>query len=292
MQILLRKTSFLDYPGCISSVFFFPGCSLRCPWCHNRDLVLGLERNLIPFEQGLSFLRKRSSVLGGVVLSGGEPCLWDELPDLIAGIKRNLDGRGRSLSVKLDTNGMHPAMLEGLFSREETRPDYIALDFKIAPSRYRELLPENFGKSAVHCRDNASCKIDDAGKPIAANNCFDPGAALIQSAALIRESGIAHEYRTLALPQAPEAIAHSPSALPGGKINFIGEYDIEALAPLAMDSAPWIFRPFRAGTCLDPAWDALEERAGVAETQVLAQAKALAETARKLGKNGICGHTP
>ena len=224
VKILLRKTSLLDYPGRISSVFFFPACNLRCPWCHNGELLTGALVGLIGVEDALAHIRKRASVLGGVVLSGGEPCLYDELSGLIGEIKK------RKLPVKLDTNGTFPAMLENLFSREETRPDFLSLDLKIAPARYGE-----------------------------------PGDKLVQSAALIRESGIEHEYRSLALP--------------GG---FITEDDIEALAPLA-DTAPWYFRPFKAGNCLDPAWNSLEENAADAE----ARAKALTEKARELGKNAL-----
>jgi len=179
-------------------------------------------------------------VLSGVVLSGGEPCLFDELPDLIIEIK------SLSLKVKLDTNGMFPAMLEKLFGREETRPDYVALDLKLAPPRYNELLPE-------------SCRVSGQ------KNIFDPGEALIQSAALIRGSGITHEYRTLALPFAS-----------------IREKDIEALAPLTDDSS-WYFRPFRGGNCLDPAWDNPEEDSGGTPEQL----EALAARARELGKAGL-----
>ena len=230
IKIALRKTSLIDYPGCISSVIFFPGCNLRCPWCHNRDLVLGNEtKDLVPLEEGLAHLLKRQSVLGGVVLSGGEPCIHAELPGIIEEIKK------LSLKVKLDTNGMFPAVLEKLFSRKETLPDYIALDLKIAPRRYSEL------KSR------------------------EPDDTLSQSAALINNSGIFHEYRTLALP--------------GG---FITENDIEALAPLTDDS-PWYFRPFRAGNCLDPSWDSLEK----STAEAVKDAKALAEKAKKLGKTAF-----
>jgi len=174
-------------------------------------------------------------MLGGVVLSGGEPCLYEELPELVREIRK------LRLPVKLDTNGLFPGMLGKLMQAEDTRPSYIALDLKIAPRRYGELLP--------------AC-----GAEIAHN----PGAALAQAAALIRESGISREYRTLVLP--------------GG---YITENDIEALAPLA-DGAPWYFRPFRAGNCLDPAWNGLEEPASKAR----ARAEALAQKARDLGKNG------
>ena len=251
MKIVLRKTSLADYPGKVSAVLFFPGCSLRCPWCHNRDLVLGKEKEqLVTVDESLAYLKKRRDVLGGAVLSGGEPCLWNELPYLIPEIKK------LKLPVKLDTNGLHPVMLEKIFSREETRPDYTALDLKIAPSRYGELLPLDNTAAAAACPDGEN-------KSPAPQ---DPGENLIQSASLLRRAGIAHEYRSLALP-----------------CGFITEKDIEALAPLA-DSAPWYFRPFRGGNCLDPSWDGLEE----STEKALVRAEALAAKARELGKNGLC----
>ena len=248
-KIELRKTSFIDFPGLISSVFFFPGCNLRCPWCHNREFVTGGNegKNLISLQDGLAFLRKRINVLGGVVLSGGEPCLYNELSFLIAEIKKLKPFRQenplcceKQLLVKLDTNGMLPAVLQKLFCREETRPDYIALDLKLSPSRYAELLPVN-------------SSLADAALP--------PAEALIKSAALVRQSGIPHEFRSLALP--------------GG---FFTDDDIKALIPLVKDS-PWYFRPFRGGNCLDPAWDNLEESAGEERARVLTA------RARELGKN-------
>ena len=231
VRIQLRKTSFVDYPGRISSVFFFYGCNLRCPWCHNRQLITGAEEDHISVEDGLAHLHKRRQVLGGVVLSGGEPCPYPDLPDIIKEIKKT------ALPVKLDTNGMFPQLLEKIFSNEESCPDYIALDLKIAPERYKSLLVEGEGT-------------------------LDPASLLCQSAQLIRQAGISHEYRTLALPE-----------------DFISEKDIEALAPLA-DNSTWYFRPFAGGNCLDSAWDALE-------SPIAEKVESLAAKARALGKAGI-----
>jgi pyruvate formate lyase activating enzyme len=240
VKIQLRKTSLIDYPGLVSSVFFFYGCNLRCPWCQNRELIIGEEENFLNLEAGLAHLKKRKAVLGGAVLSGGEPCLYGELPDLVNEIKK------LRLKVKLDTNGMFPAMLEKLICSEESRPDYIALDLKIAPSRYAELLPAPLRSKNIPCENM-------------------PEQAIIQSAALIRESGIPHEYRSIALP--------------GG---FITEKDIEELAPLA-DMSQWYFRPFSSGSCLDPAWNNLEE--SLAKTNELL--KSLSAKAKELGKSGV-----
>ena len=226
-KLSLRKTSLVDYPGRISAVFFFCGCNLRCPWCHNRELITGEVTGLASLETAFAHIKKRRNVLGGVVLSGGEPCLQNELADIIREIKKI------PLSVKLDTNGIFPDVLAELFKNANTRPDYIALDLKLAPARYSELMP-------------------------GAGDC---GSKLIQSAALIREAQIEHEYRTVALPGA-----------------FISEKDLEELAPLT-DDAPWYFAPFRGGNCLDPTWNGLEENK--------ARAEELAAKARELGKNAL-----
>ncbi|MBU1615666.1 4Fe-4S cluster-binding domain-containing protein, partial [bacterium] len=36
--------SLIDYPGRISTVIFVGGCNFRCPFCHNKDLVLSPEK--------------------------------------------------------------------------------------------------------------------------------------------------------------------------------------------------------------------------------------------------------
>jgi pyruvate formate lyase activating enzyme len=226
VKVVFRKTSFVDYPALVSAVIFFYGCNLRCPWCHNRELVMdwknpgggfsnpagGNGGNRVDLEEALEHIEKRRNLIGGVVLSGGEPALFPGLPELIARIK------ALELRVKIDTNGMRPDILEKLFSDPASRPDYIAMDLKLAPERYTELLP-------------------GTAPGIAGDGAAYPGERLRRSAELIRLSGIAHEFRSLALPP-----------------PWFGENDIEALAPLA-GSSPWHIRPFVPGNCLDPAWD-------------------------------------
>jgi pyruvate formate lyase activating enzyme len=149
------------------------------------------------------------------------------------------------LPVKLDTNGTFPAVLEELLSAADTRPDYIAMDLKIAPSRYAVLLPQGgtAAELATEAKGQGSPPENSASPESATASAASAVLALAvqKSAALIRASGIAHEFRSLVLP--------------GG---FFGPADREALAPLAGDS-PWNFRPFRPGNCLDPAWDEFTE---------------------------------
>ena len=131
-----RGTSVVDYPGKIASVIFLGGCNWRCPYCYNVDLVVPERLKTLPDlseAEVLSELRRREGFIKGVVLTGGEPTLWGRrLRGLLERIKSET-----GLAVKLDTNGSHPELVASLL--EEALVDYIALDFKTAPSRYPEL---------------------------------------------------------------------------------------------------------------------------------------------------------
>lgn len=128
----LQKMTLLDYPGRIACTVFLAGCSLRCPFCHNASLVLP-ERCPPPLmtpDALLHFLRSRMGKLDGVCITGGEPTLHRDLPQLIGAI------RDLGFPVKLDTNGTNPAMLRLLL--EADLLDYVAMDVKNCPERYDE----------------------------------------------------------------------------------------------------------------------------------------------------------
>jgi pyruvate formate lyase activating enzyme len=121
-----QKTSFIDYPGTVSTVLFFEGCTLRCPYCHNPDIVLG-KLTQIPWTDVQSFLKRRKTLIEGVVLSGGEPTLHAFIPDLVRELRES------GFKIKIDTNGTNPEMIN------RCKPDYLALDIKTDPLRYVEL---------------------------------------------------------------------------------------------------------------------------------------------------------
>ncbi len=127
----IQKLTLLDYPGKVACTVFTPGCSFRCPFCHNASLVLPeRERADIPEEQVLSFLKKRIGMLEGVCLTGGEPLLQRDLGSFIRQIK------ALGYSVKLDTNGSNPNRLKQLM--DEGLLDYVAMDIKNTPAKYGE----------------------------------------------------------------------------------------------------------------------------------------------------------
>ena len=133
---------------------------MRCGYCHNPELVLP-ERLApsIPVEEAMIFLKSRIDKLDGVVISGGEPTVNEDLPVLCRMIK-NL-----SFDVKLDTNGTHPDMVRGMV--EEGTIDFIAMDVKGPLEKYVEI----------------------AARPIDL-------MAIKANVRLMIDSGIGHEFRT------------------------------------------------------------------------------------------------
>ena len=168
----LEKCSFIDFPGALSAVVFTRGCNLRCGYCHNPALIScepgaaagaggggGGADAFLDAEAVLRFLAARRGLLGGVVVTGGEPTLQ---PDLDGFIERV---RALGFCVKLDTNGTRPEVLAGLLARG--RLDYVALDYKDLPEDYAAL-------TAMR----------------------EPPRVLGESLALLRQGGVPFELRT------------------------------------------------------------------------------------------------
>ena len=117
------ETSFIDWRGHIASVLFLGGCNFRCPFCHNKDLVLTpTEMVDIPLDHIILILRRYKRWVERVVISGGEPTIHKELSYLAEKIK------GEGLLIKLDTNGSNPSMIKALV--KDGLIDYIAMDIK------------------------------------------------------------------------------------------------------------------------------------------------------------------
>lgn len=106
-------TSFVDWPGRISSVLFLAGCNFRCHACHNHKLVLHpASVPDYPLEELLNHLRRRRKWIEGVTVTGGEPTMRKTLPDLLKTIK------ALGIQIKLDTNGSNPVVVERLLREE------------------------------------------------------------------------------------------------------------------------------------------------------------------------------
>ena len=118
----------LDFPGRVACTVFLGGCNFRCPFCHNSELLDGTEEQVMDDKELLAFLAKRKGILDGVCITGGEPTLKKELPQLLRGIQ------DLGYPVKLDTNGYRPEVLKALV--EEGLVDYVAMDIKNSPDCY------------------------------------------------------------------------------------------------------------------------------------------------------------
>lgn len=125
----LMKTSLVDYPGKICATIFTSGCSFKCPYCHNRDLVYIPENYaFMDVEEILAFLRKRKNVLDGVCISGGEALLQDKLIPFLREIK------SIGYDIKLDVTGNFLDRLKEIV--ELGLVDYIAMDIKNSKQKY------------------------------------------------------------------------------------------------------------------------------------------------------------
>ncbi|HPG40430.1 MAG TPA: anaerobic ribonucleoside-triphosphate reductase activating protein [bacterium] len=125
----VQKFSLIDYPGKLSAVVFTQGCNFRCPFCHNPELVLPEQYGaLVATDSLFQLFAKRRRQLDGIVITGGEPTLQEDLVDFIRDIKK------MDYLVKLDTNGSRPLVLNELL--RENLVDYIAMDIKAPLAKY------------------------------------------------------------------------------------------------------------------------------------------------------------
>ncbi len=163
-------TSLVDFPGKIASIYFVAGCNLRCPFCHNSSLFEIKKESLISRETIIPEIKRRSKFIDGIVFSGGEPSLYDDLIDLMKEI-RNETG----LTIKLDSNGLRPEFIK----KALPLISYIAIDIKTTPDKYAEL-----------------------GSPYPA---AEVERLMKTTAELIEKSEVAAEYRTTMYPPIVES---------------------------------------------------------------------------------------
>lgn len=160
----LQKLTLLDFPGRTACTVFLGGCNFRCPFCHNASLVLHPDSApRISEEEVFAFLEKRRGLLDGVAVTGGEPCLYAELPEFLRRVK------DMGFAAKLDTNGSRPDMLRRVI--DEGLIDYAAMDIKSSPEGY-----------------SASAGIV----------CFDL-TPVSESVSLLMEGRVEYEFRTTAV---------------------------------------------------------------------------------------------
>lgn len=103
---------FLDHP---TQTIYTKGCNLRCDFCCNSILV---KKN-ITSRINFSYIKSiTSNCPKHIVISGGEPCMHDDLPDFIGYLKN------KNFLVGICTNGTYPYTLKAC------NPDYVILSIK------------------------------------------------------------------------------------------------------------------------------------------------------------------
>lgn len=128
----LQKLTLLDYPGKVACTLFTCGCNLRCPFCHNIDLVVNAANQpSMDLNEILLFLKDRMGKLEGVAITGGEPLIHDDIDDFLYQIK-NL-----GFPIKLDTNGYYPDRLKRLIDKKLI--DMVAMDIKSGITNYEKV---------------------------------------------------------------------------------------------------------------------------------------------------------
>ncbi len=203
----IQKTSLIDFPAKISCVIFTAGCNFDCPYCHNAELVSPPFTTIIDPEDIFAFLAKRKNLLDGVVITGGEPTLQQNLPEFCDRIK------SLGFPIKMDTNGSRPDIIQSLL--ETNRIDYIAMDIKTLPEKYSPSFSN-----------------------IIPNKIYD-------SIHIIKNSGKAHEFRTTCVkPFADDNIISQISRIIEGADLYVlqkANIDKSILHPYFFENRDWNF---------------------------------------------------
>ena len=171
----LQKLTLIDYPGRLAATVFLTGCNFRCPWCYSSELVLPEKiRNhpKISEKEFFDFLKERKGLLEAVVVCGGEPTIYKELPGFIKKIKK------LGYLIKLDTNGSNPEVLKNLINKKLI--DYVAMDIKAPLKNQRPRTKKQKYDKVTGVRTVLS--------------------KIKKSIEVIKNSGIDYEFRTTVVP--------------------------------------------------------------------------------------------
>ncbi|MDO5837009.1 MAG: anaerobic ribonucleoside-triphosphate reductase activating protein [Methanobacterium sp.] len=144
--------SSVEYPGKMSLVIFTGGCLLKCPYCHNPEIIDGGESS--PISDIKEEIDDALDFIDAVVVTGGEPLMQ------IEDVRQILEySRQKGLKTKLDTNGCYPDRLSEIIELV----DYVALDIKAPFYKYPEVIGARIGekvKESMGVVANSSCFLE------------------------------------------------------------------------------------------------------------------------------------
>jgi len=185
----LEKLTLIDYPGKVACMVYTIGCNFRCPYCHNPELVDETVETMIPEDDVLAFLEARREMLDGVVITGGEPTMHDDLLRFMKKVK------SLGLLVKLDSNGTRPDVLKEAVERRVV--DYVAMDVKSTMAKYSQTVARPVDIEAIR-----------------------------KSIKFLMASGVDYEFRTTVIKAliAPEDFHEIGQEIKGAKRYFLQKF--------------------------------------------------------------------
>jgi len=157
----LTPLTTIDYPGELAAVIFLQGCPWRCGYCQNTDLIPRDNTSSIAWQEVIDLLEKRKGLLDAVVFSGGEPTIQSSLGDAIQQVK------SMGFKIGLHTAGIYPERLKKLLPLL----NWIGMDIKSVKDDYQRI-----------------------------TGVKGSGERAWQSARLLIESSVKHEFRTTVHP--------------------------------------------------------------------------------------------
>lgn len=196
----IQKLTLVDFPGRVAATIFTRGCSFRCPFCHNPELVIPEEySSLLDEKQLFEFLEKRYGKLTGVCITGGEPCMQKDIDKFISHMK------ALGFDVKLDTNGSFPEKLEKIIRDGDI--DYIAMDIKNSLKKYFQTVSVSNNQFPISSKSSIFKKQISNEKPACHSERSEESQKSVsdgekisknikKSIDLIKNSGIPYEFRT------------------------------------------------------------------------------------------------
>lgn len=167
------------------------GCNFRCPYCHNPELVDETVTATVSEEEVLAFLDTRHGLLDGVVITGGEPTIHEDLIPFMEKVK------AKGFLVKLDSNGTAPHVLKEVVKKKLV--DYIAMDIKSPLTKYSQTVTRPVDIDAIK-----------------------------ESVEFLKTSGVPYEFRTTIVKS---LLSEDDILTIGKEIQGASQYFLQAFVP-------------------------------------------------------------
>ncbi len=186
-----EKCTLIDYPGKTACMVYTIGCNFRCPYCHNPELVDETVTATVSEEEVLAFLDTRHGLLDGVVITGGEPTIHEDLIPFMEKVK------AKGFLVKLDSNGTAPHVLKEVVKKKLV--DYIAMDIKSPLTKYSQTVTRPVDIDAIK-----------------------------ESVEFLKTSGVPYEFRTTIVKS---LLSEDDILTIGKEIQGASQYFLQAFVP-------------------------------------------------------------